>query len=139
MTATDTAAGLTTEDEQSIRELVEQADEAQSDTSLLPALHTSDAVIVNIAGRRLFGRDAFSAAMSAALGSALKEVQTSVEVVDIRGLTPDVALVSCVKTVHDNRLGGEPGALPASGVLTYAVVKTPTGWQVALAQTTPIQ
>ncbi|MEQ7011187.1 SgcJ/EcaC family oxidoreductase [Actinopolymorpha sp. B17G11] len=138
MTATDTVAGPTAADEQAIRELVERADEAQSDTSVLPGLHTSEAVIVNIAGRRLFGRDAFSAAMSAALGSALKDVRTSVEVVDIRGLNPDVALVSCVKTVHDNRPDAEAD-VPASGALTYTVVKTPAGWQVALAQTTPIR
>lgn len=139
MTSTDTAAGLTASDEHAIRDLVRRADEAQSDPSVLPGLHTSETVIVNIAGMRLFGRDGFSAAMSAALRSALKDVQTSVEIVDIRGLTPDVALVSCVKTVHDNRSDAGPSALPASGALTYTAVKTAAGWQLALAQTTPIQ
>lgn len=130
---------LRTEDDQAIRELVQQADKAQSDPVVLPDLHTAGMVIVNIAGRRLFGRDAFTQAMSAALESGLKDVRTSVEIVDIRPLTEDVALVSCIKTVYDERPDAEPDALPASGALTYAAVRTSTGWRLALAQTTPIQ
>jgi hypothetical protein len=41
-------------------------------------------VIVNLAGRRVLGRDAFAEAMAGALASPLSGVQTSVEVVDIR-------------------------------------------------------
>jgi uncharacterized protein (TIGR02246 family) len=130
---------LPAEDERAIRDLVARADQAQSDATVLPDLHSDDMVIVNIAGRRLFGRDAFSAAMTAALGSPLKDVQTSVEIIDIRGLTPDAALVSCVKTVHDNRPDADPSTLPATGALTYAAVRTSDGWKLALAQTTPIQ
>ncbi|WP_433161935.1 SgcJ/EcaC family oxidoreductase [Kribbella sp. CA-247076] len=130
---------LSTEDEQAIHELVQQADKAQSDADLLPELHTAEMVIVNIAGRRLFGREAFTEAMAAALGSGLKNVRTSVEIVDLRALTADVVLVSCVKTVYDERPDADPGALPATGALTYAVLRTSTGWRLALAQTTPIQ
>ncbi|MEV0291576.1 SgcJ/EcaC family oxidoreductase [Kribbella sp. NPDC050820] len=130
---------LSTQDEQAIRELVEHADKAQSDAEVLPGLHTSEMVIVNIAGRRLFGRDAFSQAVAAALGSDLKDVRTSVEIVDVRALTEDVALVSCVKTVHDERADAAPDALPARGALTYAALRTSEGWRLALAQTTPIQ
>lgn len=126
-------------DEQEIRKLVEAADHAQLDADLLPELHTAEMVIVNIAGRRLFGREEFSRAMSAALGSALKDVLTTVEIVDIRALTEDVALVSCVKTVHDNRPDAEAGDFPATGALTYVVRRTSSGWKLALAQTTPIQ
>jgi uncharacterized protein (TIGR02246 family) len=130
---------LSIDDEKAVRDLVQQADQAQSDPILLPDLHTAEMVIVNIAGRRLFGREAFAEAMSAALGSGLKDVRTSVEIVDIRALTGDVVLVSCVKTVYDERPDAEPDALPASGALTYAAVRTSTGWRLALAQTTPIQ
>ena len=127
------------QDEQAIRDLVHHADKAQSDADVLPGLHTAEMVIVNIAGRRLFGRDAFTQAMTAALGSDMKDVRTSVEIVDVRPLTDDVALVSCVKTVHDERAGADPDALPTSGALTYAVLRTTEGWRLALAQTTPIQ
>jgi len=136
---TTTTRELPATDEQEIRDLVAQADQAQSDADALPALHTDEMVIVNLAGRRVFGRTAFAEAMSAALASALKDVRTSVEVVDVRALTPDTALVSCVKTVHDERPDAEPGALPSAGALTYVVVRGPSGWQIALAQTTPIR
>ncbi|TDD18683.1 SgcJ/EcaC family oxidoreductase [Kribbella turkmenica] len=131
--------GLSTEDEQAVRELVRRADDAQSDVDLLPELHTAEMVIVNIAGRRLFGRAAFTQAMAAALGSGLKDVRTSVEIVDVRALTDDVVVVSCVKTVYDERPDTEPDALPATGALTYVVRRTSAGWRLALAQTTPIR
>ena len=114
MTSTNT---LSAEDEQAIRDLVALADRSQSDLAVLPGLHTESTVIVNFYGRRLFGRDTFTAAMSAALGSGLGDVRTSVEIIDVRALTADAVLVSCVKTVHDER---------------------PGGWEIGLAQTTPI-
>lgn len=138
--STDKAGGLSIEDEQAIRHLVEQADAAQSDAAILPGLHLPQAIIVNLAGRRVLGRDAIGAAMSAALASELSKVLTSVEILDIRAVAPDVALVSCVKTIHDNRPEAEAAsALPLTGVLTYVAVKGPDGWRIALAQTTPIQ
>ncbi|TCN38407.1 uncharacterized protein (TIGR02246 family) [Kribbella orskensis] len=139
MTSTGTSTvALAVEDEAAIRELVAQADRAQSDAAVLPGLHLEQMAIVNIAGRRLLGREAFAEAMSAALASSLKDVQTSVEIVDIRVVATDVALVSCIKTVHDNRQDSE-GALPLAGALTYVVVRTADGWRIGLAQTTPIQ
>ena len=134
MTSTNT---LSAEDEQAIRDLVALADRSQSDPAVLPGLHTESTVIVNFYGRRLFGRDTFTAAMSAALGSGLGDVRTSVEIIDVRALTADAVLVSCVKTVHDERPGAEP-APPATGALTYVVVRTSGGWEIGLAQTTPI-
>jgi uncharacterized protein (TIGR02246 family) len=139
MTSTGTSVvGLCVEDEAAIRELVAEADRAQSDAAVLPGLHLEQVAIVNIAGRRLLGREAFAEAMSTALASSLKDVRTSVEIVDIRVLAADVALVSCVKTVHDNRQGSED-ALPLAGALTYVAVRTAEGWRIGLAQTTPIQ
>ncbi|HET6295054.1 MAG TPA: SgcJ/EcaC family oxidoreductase [Kribbella sp.] len=138
---TSTATGRTAlpaEDEQAIRDLVARADQAQSDAAVLPGLHTDQAVIVNIAGRRLLGQEAFIAAMTAALDSPLKDIHTSVEIIDIRGLTEDAALIICVKTVHDNRPEADTTSLPATGALTYVAVRTSDGWRLALAQTTPI-
>jgi uncharacterized protein (TIGR02246 family) len=129
---------LPAEDERAIRDLVARADQAQSDATVLPDLHTNDMVIVNIAGRRLFGRDAFSAAMTAALETPFKDIRTSVEVVDVRVLTADVVLVSCLKTVYDERPDAEE-SLTTTGALTYAAVRTSDAWRLALAQTTPIQ
>ncbi|WP_168627376.1 MULTISPECIES: SgcJ/EcaC family oxidoreductase [unclassified Cryobacterium] len=117
-----------------IRRLVAEAVRLQSDEAFV-GLHTDDVRIVNIAGRRVRGRPALADAMSAALASPLADVLTTVDVEDIVFLRPDVAIVSCVKHVHDGRDGG--AALPASGSLTYVLVREGE-WRIASAQTTPI-
>lgn len=126
-----------TTDEKLIRDLVSRSQDAQIDPDVLPALHTDDMVIVNVVGRRLFGRDSFSSAMASALSSPLKDVRTTLEIEDIRYATPDVAIVSLTKTIHDER--PEAGAaLPSTGAMTYVLTRAGDGWQIALAQTTPI-
>ncbi|WP_030559251.1 SgcJ/EcaC family oxidoreductase [Streptomyces aureocirculatus] len=127
-------------DEQRIRELVARSQEAQIDPDVLPALHTANLVIVNLAGRRLFGREAFASAMTEALSSPLKDIRTSLEVDDIRFTTPDVAVVSLTKTVHDERSETESSSeLPSVGVMTYVLTRQGDDWRIALAQTTPVR
>lgn len=121
--------------EQQIRDLVVQAERHQSDVDELMALHTPDVIIVNIAGRRVLGRDAIEQAMRQALDSSLAQVRTTTDVEEIRWVTPDVAIVSCVKHVHDERAGA--GGLPTDGALTSVVRRSADQWQIALAQTTP--
>lgn len=124
-------------DEASIRAVVDRASRAQNDRDLLIALHRSDAVVVNFPGRRVLGRTALNEAMGAALATPLQDVRTEVEVLDIRMINEDTVLVSCVKTVHDQR--SNPGDLPASrGSLTYVLTRFADDWRIALAQTTPI-
>ncbi|MEV0937287.1 SgcJ/EcaC family oxidoreductase [Streptomyces phaeochromogenes] len=129
-------------DERLIRELVARSQEAQTDPEVLPALHTSDLVLINLAGRRVLGREAFESAMTAALASPLKDVRTTLEVDDIRFVRPDVAIVSLTKTVHDERpdtQGQGPSDFPARGAMTYVMTRDEgTDWRIALAQTTPI-
>ncbi|MEU9190855.1 SgcJ/EcaC family oxidoreductase [Streptomyces sp. NPDC048484] len=126
-------------DERRIRELVARSQEAQIDPDVLPALHTANLVIVNLAGRRLFGRGAFASAMAEALSSPLKDIRTSLEVDDIRFTTPDVAIVSLTKTVHDERSEAEGSSeLPSVGVMTYVLTRQGDDWRIALAQTTPV-
>jgi uncharacterized protein (TIGR02246 family) len=126
-------------DEKRIRELVARTEEAQIDPDVLPALHTSDLVLVNFGGRRLFGRETFASAMAEALSSPLKDIRTVLEVDDIRFATPDVAIVSLTKTIHDERSEAERSSeLPLAGVLTYVMTRAGDDWRIAVAQTTPI-
>lgn len=130
---------LNESDDLAIRQVVSRAQDSQSDTESLMALHTSGTVIVNIAGRRVLGRDDFAAAMTAALSSPLKQVRTELEILDIRLGTPHVAIVSCIKTVHDERDDAEDTTiLPSTGALTYVMTKVEDTWQIAVAQTTPV-
>ena len=121
-----------------IGDLVAAAVRHQSDPDPFLALHTGDVVLVNIAGRRVLGRDDLDVAMRGALASPLADVTTTVDIDDIRFLRPDVALVSCTKHVHDARAEPE-GGLPPAGALTYVVVNSGDRWQIALAQTTPMR
>ena len=120
-----------------IRQLVEEAQDAQFDIQRFIPLHTPETVIVNFGGRRVLGQDALRDAMEAALGTPLANVATTTEVHDIRFVRPDVAIVSCTKHVFDGReTGAEPR--PSRGSLTYVVVDEGGTWRIALAQTTPI-
>ena len=61
------------------------------------------------------------------------------EVVDVRFLRPDVALVSCIKHISDER---EPAVrdskvpLSERGSQTFVLVSERGNWRIALAQTT---
>jgi uncharacterized protein (TIGR02246 family) len=136
---TTTTTAITAADKDAIRDLVALAQESQSEPEALLNLHTAEAAIVNLAGRRVVGREPFANAMAAALSSPLRDVLTTVEIDDIRLATPDVAIVSCTKTVHDGRAGVDnPDRLDMVGALTYVTVRGDDGWRIALAQTTPI-
>ncbi|MFF3765171.1 SgcJ/EcaC family oxidoreductase [Streptomyces sp. NPDC001922] len=125
-------------DEKRIRELVARTEKAQIDPDVLPALHTSGLVLINFGGRRLFGRETFASAMAAALSSPLKDIRTALEVNDIRFATPDVAIVSLTKTIHDERSEADASEPPLTGVLTYVMTRAGDDWRIALSQTTPI-
>lgn len=120
-----------------IADVVARAQEAQADPEALLALHSEGAVVVNLAGRRVLGREAFARAMTAALASPLADVRTEVTIDDIRLPTADVAVVSCTKTVHDSRSGAS-APLPATGALTYVLIRSDGHWLILLAQTTPV-
>jgi len=125
-------------DDSAVRQVVDRASDAQNVLDAFLELHTSDAIIVNIAGRRVLGRDALAEAMEAALASPLSDVRTSVEVVDVRFPAADLAVVSCIKTVHDERAEADRTDVPATGALSYTMTRTVDGWRIAHAQTTPI-
>ena len=128
-------------DDEAIRHTIAEAERHQNDVEPFLALHTETTVIVNIAGRRVLGRDALRAAMTAAVASPLADVTTKIEVVDIRLVAPDVALVSCIKRVTDGRdRDARPAGstdLPTAGSLTYVLVRDGGDWRIALAHTTP--
>jgi uncharacterized protein (TIGR02246 family) len=121
-----------------LHQLIAAADKHQSDVERFVELHHPDVVLVNIAGRRVLGRAELRSAMAAALDSPLAQVLTRIEVQDVRFPHPDVALVSALKHVSDER-DVSTGALPSTGSVTYTAVRTGDGWQIAAVQTTPIR
>ncbi|WP_129665559.1 SgcJ/EcaC family oxidoreductase [Phytoactinopolyspora endophytica] len=143
MDTTKQTAAPQAADEAAIRQLIAEAEKHQNDTEPFIALHTDNAIIVNIAGRRVLGKDAIHEAMKKALESPLAQVLTKIDIEDIRFARPDVAIVSCIKHVSDERdasLRADPAAsVPSAGSLTYVVVNEAGAWRIASAQTTPIR
>ena len=120
--------------------VVADAERLQSDVDGFTGLLTDDVVIVNFGGRRVQGRDAVHQAMRQALASPLADVATTQQVEDVRFLRPDVAIVDCVKYVHDGRDPAAPGTAPLRdrGMLTFVLVEQGGEWRIAAAQTTPV-
>ncbi|WP_433334299.1 SgcJ/EcaC family oxidoreductase [Spirillospora sp. CA-294931] len=125
-------------DDKAIKQLVQDAQDHQTDVEPFLALHTDETIVVNIAGRRVLGKPALEQAMNTALATPLADVVTTLEVEDIRYVTGDVALVSVGKHVDDRREDAPENALPAKGNMTYVVRREDGAWRIALAQTTPI-
>lgn len=121
-----------------IRQLVADAEKYQNDLEPFVALHTADAIIVNIAGRRVLGRDAIHTAVKKALETPLAKVITKSEIDDVRFVSKGVAIVVCTKHVFDEREDALGASLPSKGSLTYVIVKEPDAWRIASAQTTPM-
>lgn len=124
-------------DLEAIQHLVAEASDSQFDADALSALHTEDAIVVNVAGRRVLGRDEFTKAARAALSGSLASVRTSIDVIDIRAVTAESAIVSMVKRIEDGRADVDAD-LPTETVMSYVVVRGSAGWRIALAQTTPL-
>ena len=125
--------------ETDIRQLVADAQKHQFDVPELMKLHDDDVVVINMAGRRLFGKQAFAEAMKEALSSALQHVPTVTHIDRLHLVAPGVAVVSCTKTVHDQRPEPDQTALPGRvGMMTYVVVHKEGRWLIASAQTTPL-
>ncbi|MCC3763802.1 SgcJ/EcaC family oxidoreductase [Glycomyces sp. TRM65418] len=127
--------GTETAERAAVEHLVAEYQRHQSDPERFLALHAETTVVVNIAGRRVLGRAQLAEAMAAALASPLAKVRTALEIEDVRYPRPDIALVSAVKRVYDER--DEQGGLPTTGAYTMLLVKEDGEWRVTLAQTTP--
>jgi uncharacterized protein (TIGR02246 family) len=126
------------DDVAALEQLVADAERFQSDTDRFVELLTDDYVVVNIVGRRVQGKSEARAAMEKALDSGFSGVTTRHELTDIAFVRPDVALVSCVKHVSDER-DDAACDVPSTARLTFVTVKDGERWRIALAQTTPIK
>jgi uncharacterized protein (TIGR02246 family) len=120
------------------RDAVEASDKLQNDADGFADLLTEDAALINIAGRRLRGRETIRETYHKALASPLAHVRTRLEIVEDWLLRPDVAVVNAIKHVSDERQ--DPAApLPDRGNVTFVLVKEQEKWLIASVQTTPVK
>jgi uncharacterized protein (TIGR02246 family) len=121
-----------------IKQVVANSDRLQNDPDGFADLLTEDVNLVNIAGRRLHGRETVRTAYHKAMASQLAQIQTRIEIHDAWLVQPDVAVVSATKHVSDER--AEPNApLPDKGAVTFVLAKQNGRWLIASVQTTPIK
>ena len=124
-----------------IRSVIADADRLQSDAEGFAQLLTEDVALVNFGGRRVLGRTNVEQAMRQALATSFAQVYTKNEVIDVRFLRPDVAVVSCVKHIFDEREPSQSDpdtVLSKRGSATFVLARERGGWRIALIQTTPI-
>lgn len=120
-----------------IRKLVDDVSGYQKDPEGFSQLFTQQAVIVNVAGIRITGKDEIYKFIKQAMESFLANVSVKNEVVNITFLRPDVAVVSGIQhifTKYENLLEED-----AKGSLTFVVVKEQGKWLIAAGQNTIIE
>ncbi|GAA0312919.1 hypothetical protein [Kineococcus aurantiacus] len=64
---------LSAADEEAVRDLIARADAARAEPAALPALHAPGAVVVDLAVRRVLGRDPLAVAPEEAMASPLRD------------------------------------------------------------------
>ncbi len=129
------------EEVQSINQLIADAERFQNDPDKYSQLHTEDAIIVNVAGRRIIGRDAFYQVMKEAVKTTLVDVPTKTDIKNITFIRSDVAIVSCLKLIADNRDIREKDKFEEGSKAnqTFVATKEHGNWSIAMAQSTLIQ
>lgn len=96
-------------------------------------LFTQDAVVVNIKGIRIFGRDKIYQFMKTAMQSFLAEITVENEVVNTTFLRSDVAVVSAVQHIFKKENHKEENL---KGSATFVLVNEQGNWLIALGQNT---
>lgn len=125
--------------ERPVRAVVAALDAASEDVDATCALLTEAATVVNVAGRRVEGREALRVAMTEALSTDLAHVSTTLQIDSIVFPSETVAIVRATKRITDSRAGAAPSQpLPSAGILTITLVHAAGDWQVAAMQTTPL-
>lgn len=96
-------------------------------------LFTQDAVIVNIKGMRIFGKDELYQFMKSAMKSLLADITVKNEVVNTTFLRLDVAVVSVVQHIVKKVNHVQENL---KGSATFVMVKEQGNWLIALGQNT---
>ena len=126
------------EDILSIQQVVVNAERFQNDPEQFVQLLTEDAVIVNVAGYRVIGRDEIYKVMRKAVETSLTHIITRNEIVNITFLYSKGALVHCIKHIsvkNENKREEDTQV-----ILTFVMKKTENEqWLIALAQNTLMQ
>jgi uncharacterized protein (TIGR02246 family) len=106
------------------------------DASAYAALFTSDADVVNVLGWWWKGRDEIQSKLTNAFAMVFRESQLTITNVDVRKLSPSIA-VAHVRWTMQGALAPSAGAAPpAQGIQLQVLVRSKDGWRIASFQNT---
>lgn len=138
MTATHEPATSTAADEVAVRQIIDDVETGMNtnDPELMTRHFAADAVAVGVNGQANVGRAALDAAHVVAVGPGgfLRDQYARYEVVDVRFVRPDVALVR--KHARAITAEGEPLDLDHSMSVLYVLTKEEGRWWIAARQNT---
>lgn len=120
-----------------IHQLVSDAERFQNDPEKFVQLLAVDAILVNVAGYRVEGRDEIYKIMNKAVQTSLAEIKTKHNLLSIKFIRDDIALVTCTKEIFiekENLYQKE-----AAAVLNFVMEKNNGGWLISSAQNTLIK
>jgi uncharacterized protein (TIGR02246 family) len=131
---------MNSHDDDGIRILVDRFSEAWNahNPAGIAALFSKDGDFVNVIGMRCQGQEAIEAIMTRNHAAIFKDSRLEVKNVDIRHVRSDVAIVHAT-WVLSGELGFDGNPLPQrEGLVTYALTREETGWEIAAFQNTNI-
>ncbi|MBN9111141.1 MAG: SgcJ/EcaC family oxidoreductase [Pseudonocardia sp.] len=138
MTVTHEPATSAAADEVAVRQIIADVETGMNtnDPELMTRHFAADAVAVGVNGVPHVGRAALDAAHVAAVGPGgfLQDQYARYEVVDVRFVRPDVALVR--KHAHAITADGEPLDLDHTMSALYVLTKDEGRWWIAARQNT---
>jgi uncharacterized protein (TIGR02246 family) len=129
-TALDAAANAA--DEAAVRRLLDHINEAwaRGDAEAYASFHTPDADLIDFRGVHARGRQEIIDLLRPAFDGVLKGTRVEARIVDLRFLTPDVAIF------HTE---GQIVPTGAASTQTFVATKGTDGWAIAAFQNTRIQ
>jgi uncharacterized protein (TIGR02246 family) len=119
-------------DETAVRALLDKINEAwaRGDAAAYASFHTADADLIDFRGTHATGRQAIIDLLQPAFDGVLKNSKVQARIVDLRFLSPDVAIF------HTR---GKIAPMGEDSVQTFVATKSPDGWLIAAFQNTRIQ
>jgi uncharacterized protein (TIGR02246 family) len=119
-------------DDAAVRRLLDQINEAwaRGDAEAYASFHTPDADLIDFRGVHARGREGIIGLLQPAFDGVLKGTRVEARIVDLRFLTPDVAIF------HTE---GQIVPTGAASIQTFVATKGTDGWAIAAFQNTRIQ
>ena len=127
-------------DEQAIRQIETRWQTAWNhhDIAAMVSLFAPEAGVINLAGEWFKGREAFERSLESLHSGKVKESIWQTENIDIRFLTPEIAIVHVLFNSHGDRYPDGGLMPPRRGIFTRVEVKRGGHWAIVASQATNI-